>query len=306
MAVKTLAIEDFELFSRLAQQLSVAGVARERNVAASQVSRDLSRIEAACGLRLFHRSTHGLSLTAEGHVFFEHAQQICRDAEALADDLSVRSGRVSGLIRISVSAILAERVLAPSLSRLMAQHPDLRVALNITDRAVDMASEGVDVAVRGGLPVRDTLVAKLIGRHRRKLYAAPAYLKACGVPETIAALKAHRLISNSAVATLNQWHFQSDGQIVTLPVKGDIQADNTDAMLSLALAGVGIARINDVIATPYLASQQLVSVLEACSDPTVYDIHAITLAARHRAPKIRATVDWLQRCLREHRFLPGS
>lgn len=302
--MKGLAIEDFELFTRLAQQLSVAAVARERNAPASQVSRGLSRIEAACGLRLFHRSTHGLSLTAEGHVFHEHAQQIGRDAQALADDLDLRGDRIAGAIRLSASALLAERVLVPALPRLAQAHPDLRVTLNITDRLVDLATEGVDVAVRAGVPLRDTLVARLLGRHRRKLYAAPAYLQAHGEPRAVDDLRRHRLISNAAVATQNQWHFQCGGKALTLPVQGHVQADNTDAVFSLALAGLGVARLNDVMAAPFVAAGRLTLLLDEFSDPGTHDIHAIALAARQRSPKIRAVMDWLQRSLGDWGFRP--
>ena len=86
-----LALDDFHLFVRLAKLLSVAAVARERDEHPSRVSRTLSHMETQCGMRLFHRSTHGLSLTDEGRFFLEHAKAIARDANALADELAARA-----------------------------------------------------------------------------------------------------------------------------------------------------------------------------------------------------------------------
>jgi hypothetical protein len=120
-------LQDFYLFVRLAESLSIAAVARERNEHPSQVSRTLSKMEAECGLRLFHRSTHGLSLTDDGRIFLEHARTISQHASILADDLASRSNRVSGLVRISVACILAEYVVIPNLRELADHHPDLNV-----------------------------------------------------------------------------------------------------------------------------------------------------------------------------------
>lgn len=301
--MKDLSLADFELVARLADRLSVAAVARERNVPPSQVSRGLQRIEAACGQGLFHRSTHGLSLTAEGRLFAAHAQRITQDAEALADDFSQRSGRIAGTLRLSISTLLGEQVLLPALGGLADLHPALELSLNITDRLVDLASEGVDLAVRAGVPPRDTFVARRLGGHRRCLYAAPAYLGRHGTPADLAALAQHRLISNTAVARHNQWHFVDAGQPLTLPVLGRYQADSSAAVLALALAGLGIARLNDVVAAPHVARGALQPVLADLADPAVHEIHAVTLAARQRAPRIRAVMDWLQACFAGFGFL---
>ncbi|MEO8154403.1 MAG: LysR family transcriptional regulator [Rhizobacter sp.] len=294
--MKSLAIDDFELVIRLADSLSLAAVARERNGPSSQVSRALARIEATSGIRLFHRTTHGLSLTDEGSAFLEHAHRVVAAAQGLNEELASRTGSVSGSLRISVSAILAECVLMPALAHLAQTYPALHITLNITDQMVDMATSGVDVAIRAGIPPRDTCIATRLGGHRRKLYASRDYLRSHGMPATLEDLRGHRLISNSAVARQNQWHFLRDGQPLTLSVKGQTQADNTAAVLSLALCDMGIARLNDVVAAPLVAEGALVTVLDDIADPTVHEIHAVTLAARHSAARIRLTMKWLEGC----------
>jgi DNA-binding transcriptional LysR family regulator len=304
--MKTLAIADFKLVVQLSQQLSVAAVARERAVPPSQVSRALTRIETACGLRLFHRTTHGISLTAEGHTFVEHAQQILNDAHALSDHLAARTAGAAGAIKISVSSLLAERVLIPKLSELLATYPDLLVSLNITDRLVDMALEGIDIAIRAGVPPRDTFVARRLGGHTRQLYAAPSYLVGRSVSQTVADLSEHRLISNTAVPQHNQWQFAGGSEPRLLRVKGHTQADNSAAVLSLALAGLGIARLNSVIAQPLVERGALVVLMPEFSAPTIHEIHAVTLSSRNSAPKIRLTMRWLEDCFVAFREPPSE
>lgn len=294
--MKSLAIDDFELVIRLADNLSLAAVARERNGPSSQVSRALARVEATSGIRLFHRTTHGLSLTDEGSAFLEHAHRVVAAAQGLNEELAARAGNVSGSLRISVSAILGERVLMPALAQLAKTYPDLQLTLNITDQMVDMATAGIDVAIRAGIPPRNTCIANRLGGHRRRLYASRGYLRSHGVPATLEDLRAHRLISNAAVARQNQWHFLRDGEALTMSVKGQTQADNTAAVLSLALCGLGIARLNDVVAAPLVADGSLVAVLDDIADPTVHEIHAVTLAARHSPARIRLTMKWLEGC----------
>eukprot|EP01030_Chromulinospumella_sphaerica_P028658 gene28658-29019_t len=103
-----LNLDDFLLFAQVANAQSFSTVARERNVAPSYVSRRMARIEAACGLRLAHRTTHSLSLTEEGEVFLEHARRILEEFGQLQDGIGGRSKSISGVVRISVSQLLAE------------------------------------------------------------------------------------------------------------------------------------------------------------------------------------------------------
>ncbi|PQV53098.1 LysR family transcriptional regulator [Paraburkholderia sp. BL21I4N1] len=289
-------LQDFSLFVRLAESLSVAAVARERDEHPSQVSRALSRMEAECGLRLFHRSTHGLSLTDDGHLFLEHAKLISGNAARLADDLASRGDKVLGSVRISVPCILAEYVLIPNLRRLIERHADLGVSLHIADRPVDMSTEGIDIAIRAGILPRDTHVALKLGSHRRALYASPDYLAARGMPGSPGDLARHDLIANAAVTSHNQWPFDGDDAFATFPVAGRVLADNTSAIVSLAQAGLGIGRINKIIGDELVLQRKLTQVLADYEDTTEFDISAVTLAPRNRVPKIRVCLTFLSEC----------
>lgn len=299
-----LSLDDFSLFVEIATAGSLSSVARARQVVPSRISRALARIETECALRLVHRTTHGLSLTDDGALFLEHAQRVVDAHRQLQDELGSRSRSVSGRVRISVGQLLAEYVLIPRLARLRTTHPRLSIDLLIDDRLASMASEGIDIAVRAGIPPADTLIARPLGSHGRALYAAPLYLDRHGTPRTPQELDDHTLISNLAAPTHNRWVFAIEGQTVTRDVQGQIRANTSSAVVSLALAGAGIARINDLLAARFVEQGRLCAVLPEYVQPGEHPIYAAILAERERAPKIRATMDYLQGCFAN--FAQGS
>jgi DNA-binding transcriptional LysR family regulator len=294
--MKNLTLDDFLLFVEIATAQSLSVVARERDLPASHVSRALARIEAQCGLRLAHRTTHSLSLTDEGEVFLEYAQRFVSEHQQLSGSLGSRRRSVSGTVHISVSQLFADYLLIEQLPGLRTLHPDLTINLHIDDRLVSMAQEGIDIAVRAGVPPADTWVARPLGRHGRALYASPAYLKKHGTPRTPADLAAHSLVGNTAVASHNQWDFLVDGVRTALPVQGQIRVNSSAAVVALALAGAGIARINDVVGRQLVEQGRLKPVLARYGVPGEHLVYAAILAERYRAPKIRATMDYLQTC----------
>ena len=285
-----LSIDDFQLFARVAELRNLSAVAREREVPPSQVSRALARMEKQCGVRLVHRSTHGLSLTEEGDSLALHGTQVLLAAQALDADLDERRGEPSGLVRLALSPAMA-LLLMPALEPLLDQHPRLRLELAADDRLVDMAREGIDIAIRTGTPSSDGLVARAIGQHRRALFASPHYLARHGLPAHPDDLAQHRLIANSANPVLNRWPFVVEGQARELKVTGTLRTDNTGVVLAMALAGLGIARITRAVAAPHLAAGRLCRLLDAHTPNPVNPIYAVMLPERQRLPKVRVCVD---------------
>ncbi len=294
--LKHLTFDDFALFTEVAAAQSLSKVARDRQVAASLVSRHFARIEAHCQLRLAHRTTHSLSLTDDGEIFLEIAQRVTREHAQLQDSMGARRQSVNGTVRISVSQLFAQYVVMPRLAELRVLHPNLCVDLEIDDRIVNMAYKGIDIAVRSGVQPADTLIARNLGCHGRALYAAPGYLKKHGTPRKPDDLLSHSLITNTAVAAHNRWQFLAKGQAIIREVRGQVRVNSSAAVVSLALTGAGIGRINDVVGEQLVMQGQLVPVLARYSTPGQYPVYAAILAERHRAPKIRATVDFLALC----------
>lgn len=291
-----LQFDDVALFARIVELGTLSAAARERDAPVSQVTRALVRLEAACAARLLHRSTHGLSLTDEGTVFLAHARRLLETGAELQAELSGKTGGPAGWVRVGVSPVLAQAVIAPSLPALVQRHPRLQLDIAVDDRMSDMARDGIDVAIRTGGPQSDALVARQIGVLTRSLYAAPAYVAQHGLPRHPDELQRHRLIANTASPALNRWAWRERGSpIGEVLVQGHTRTDNTAVVVALAQSGAGIARIVDLVAQPLVDSGALVPVLPAQFSTTPVPMYAVMLQERHRLPKIRACIEhWAQ------------
>lgn len=301
-------LDDAALLLRIAELGSLSAAARERQWPPSQVSRSLARLEGQLGVRLVHRTTHGLSLTDEGDTFVRHARQLLATRDELAADLGAKRQGPSGWVRVGVSPAMAESIIAPSLAGLYQRHPDLHIDLSADDRMVDLAREGIDIALRTGAPHGENLVARQIGDYGRTLCASPAYLARHGLPRTLDDLTQHCLIASSVSPTLNQWPLArgtppppkataKDAAAPTWTVHGHTRSDNSSATLALVLHGVGLARLSDLIARTHLARGALVPLMTEVFDPQRVPVYAIMLPERHRLPKVRACIDWWQQWL---------
>lgn len=290
-------LDDLQLFVRIAELGTLSAAAREIHAPVSQVTRALARLETALGTRLMHRSTHGLSLTDEGDACLAQARRMLELRETLHAELAPRRTQARGWVRVGTSALMAQAVIAPSLPSLYARHPAVHIDLHTDDRVVDMAREGIDVALRTGDVHGDHLVARQVGLASRSLYAAPSYLARHGQPQHPEDLAQHHLIEVSHAPKMNVWP-RSDGQ-PSVQVQGATRVDQTAVMLSLVQQGVGISRVLDAAARPLVASGHLVPVLSGQFEQDAIPIYAVMLKERHRLPKVRACVahweEWLRR-----------
>ena len=290
-----LQLDDVALFVRIVAGGSLSAAARERDVPVSKITRALARLEAVCGARLLHRSTHGLSLTDEGDTFLAHARRLLDTSAELQADLTGRIGGPGGWVRVSVSGIISQAVIAPSLVSLYERYPQLQVDIIADDRMSDMAREGIDIAIRTGSPSSETVVAREIGWLTRGLYASPAYLARWGTPRHPDELPHHRLIGHSANPALNVWQADVGPSPARLQVQGHTRTDNSATTLALTAHGLGIARIVTLAAQPLVARSELVRVLPDYFTGLPVPMYAVILQERHHLPKIRACIDhWAQ------------
>lgn len=287
-----LAFDDLKLFARVAALGTLSAVARERDVPVSQVSRALARIEKTCGARLIHRSTHALALTAEGETFLDYCQRLGSTIESLEGEFADSAREPAGLVRVAASTVIAQYQLLPSLATLAERHAKLRVELEVSDRLVDMARDGIDIAIRTSSALPDTMIARRIGELGRALYASPLYAERHGLPAQPEDLHRHRLVANTAATQLNHWPFVVDGRAMKLSVDGFWRTNDTGLAANMVLQGLGIGRLATLVGAPLVQAGRLVPVLPAFSDPQPVPIYAVTASARQRLPKIRACLDF--------------
>lgn len=292
--MRNLQFDEMALYARVAELGSLSAVARERDVPVSLVSRTLSRLEKACGARLMHRSTHGLSLTDEGRTFLEYSRRALVTMEELEGAFAQRSGEPSGVVRVASSTVVAQYQLVPSLPGLAQRHPRLQVELEVGDRLLDMTRDGIDIAIRTAANLPDTVVARQIGTLGRALYAAPSYAQAHGLPRKPDELAGHALITNSASTMLNDWPFLVDGGPWVFPAQGRWRTNDTNMAATMVLQGLGIARLATLVGDPLVAEGALVAVLPEFVDLRPSPVYAVTGSTRHRLPKIKACLDYWQ------------
>jgi DNA-binding transcriptional LysR family regulator len=290
--MRDLQFDDMHLFARVAELGTLSAVARERDVPVSQVSRSLSRIEKICGAKLIHRSTHGLSLTAEGQTFRAYCDRMVATLDELEGEFAGKSREVSGMVRVATSTVVAQYRVVPSLAGLALRHPRLRIELEVGDRLTDMVREGIDIAIRTATHLPDTVIARQIGTLGRALYAAPSYAKSAGLPAQPEALREHRLITNTNVTMLNQWPFVVKGKATVFVAEGHWRTNDTNMAAAMVLQGLGIGRLATLVGDVLVQRELLVPVLEKFIDPQPVAVYAVTPGGRHRLPKIKACIDY--------------
>jgi len=193
---------------------------------------------------------------------------------------------------VAASTVVAQYQLVPSLQGLAQRHPRLQIELEVGDRLLDMAREGIDIAIRTASNLPDTVVARQVGTLGRALYAAPGYANSRGLPQRPEELAAHILITNSAVPMLNDWPFAIEGEPWVYPAQGQWRANDTNMAATMVLQGLGIGRLATLVGDVLVAQGLLVPVLPQFVDLRPVPVHAITAGTRHRLPKIKACLDY--------------
>ncbi|MEM6422046.1 MAG: LysR family transcriptional regulator [Pseudomonadota bacterium] len=288
-------LQELRIFVNVAQTGSFAGAARLLGVTTSAVSKAVQRLETGIGAKLLTRTTRSVQLTVEGERFLEGARRLLEDADALRAEFTDSLEAPRGRLVISAPAVfgrvwLTERVLA-----FMCRYQEVDVELMFEDRQVDMATEGVDVAIRiGRLGDGAQIVARKLFEDRVYTCAAPSYLERHGTPQTLEEIGQHRGIHYRVRNTglLFPFMFDDGGEVARLTLDPVLVGNSVDALRQAAEAGIGIAQLPSFIAVEALASGRLVEIMrDHRLDRFPYSI--IYLDRRLVAPRVRAFVDFL-------------
>ena len=271
-----------------------AATAQDGGHTASGLSRMVSRLEDALGVRLMHRTTRRLALTPEGERFLRHARSVLATLEEAQADLSASSGSLAGTVRVNCGSAFAHHRLAPSLPSFLAAHPKVRVEIAVSDRRIDLLDERADVAIRVGALDDSDLTAVQLGAVRRVVAASPAYLARRGIPIGPRDLLEHDCLLLSGFPRQAGWPMIEDGRAVPVAVSGPVVADTAETLLRLAEAGAGIVRLGDFLGAEALAAGRLVPILEGAHNDDPSPITALAPPGRIALPRVRAFVTFLK------------
>jgi DNA-binding transcriptional LysR family regulator len=282
---------EMNAFVRVVERGSFAAAATDLGLTPSALSKLITRMEDRLGVRLLTRTTRKLALTVEGELFVARSRDILASIEAAEAEVMAASERPRGHLRISVGTAVAKQILRPALPLFFERYPDITVELHVSDRQIDLVAEQVDVALRSGALGDSTLVARKVAEATRVICASPDYLRKHGAPRVPADLLRHNCLTLPGPAWA-QWPFHTHEGINRLAVAGSFTSDNADLLLDMAIAGLGIARLADFMVARAVQQDALVPLLEDSHVPESFPIHALTVPGRHRAPRIRAFIDF--------------
>ncbi|WP_165374809.1 LysR family transcriptional regulator [Sphingomonas montana] len=261
-----LDLADLAILIEAVQQGSLSAAGRRLGLTPLVASRRLAALEAEIGARLVHRTTRSLSLTPEGEAFLPHAEAIIAHVEDGRAAVSGGNAGAGGLLRVAASVPFGRKVLTPMLVRFLDAHPRVKVELLLSDRVVDIAAQGIDVAIRFGELRDSTLVARRLADNPRGLYAAPAYLARHAVPTGVAELRDHDCLTLPAV---RHWTFERTGKVVRQSVGGRFAADSVEALHQAGLQGLGVVQFSEWNVREDVAAGRLVEI--RLTDATVPD-----------------------------------
>jgi len=234
-------LEDLRLFCVVVRNRSFAETARELGISKAVVSKRIALLEAAVQERLFHRTTRNVSLTAQGEIVHQWAQRILEDVDLMGEAISREKAAPSGLLRICSSTGFGRSRLAPALSALARQYPQLEIQVELFDRPVDLVDEGFQLDIRVGQVREGNVIKRRIARNRRVLCAAPAYLERFGQPQSLEDLKAHHCIAiRERDQDFGRWELDGPEGRVAIRVSGPLSANNGEIVRQWAIDGHGI------------------------------------------------------------------
>lgn len=281
------------LFATVVERGSFSAAARTVGQTPSAVSKQIALLEDQVRYRLLNRTRTGISPTQEGQEFYEKCRAMAEkfnEAEALILNLD---GTPRGKLKVASSVAFGKSQLIPALPKFLADNPEVQVSLDLTDRDIDLQTDGFDVAICfAEMRKSPDIMIRRIMHSRRVLCAAPAYLEKWGMPKNFADLVEHNCLRVAGNSKRNAWSSEetSGGSVFT--AEGNFEGNSTDVVYRAALAGIGIARLPCYLVSQKFVSGELVHVMPDY-DPHGTDIAVMFAEKRNLAPKIRAFVDFL-------------
>ena len=287
-------IEALIAFSTVMDAGSFSAAAARLGQTPSGVSRTIARLEKHLGLTLLHRTTRCLQLTDEGSWFLERARALLADMANTEAEAAARRSQPAGLVRVNAATPALDHLLAPLVPAFLDAYPLVQLELTSGETVVDLIEERADLAIRIGNLPDSTLNARLLGRSRVRVLAAPGYLERHGIPAHVAELARHRLLGFSQPATLNTWPLAHAG-IEGYTIAPGVTASSGETVRHLALAGAGIASLSDFLTRADQAAGRLVPLLPEAALPWDQPVWAVFYKQGALAPRVAALVDFLAR-----------
>lgn len=278
-----VAVAEEEGFSRAARRLGISPPA---------VTRAVCTLERELGVKLLTRTTRQIRVTEAGSRYLEDARRILAEVAEAGEAAAGINAAPRGNLAVTAPALFGRMYVMPGLVDYLRRYPDMTVSALFVDRVVNLIDEGLDVGIRIGELPDSTMRAIRAGQVRRIVCAAPAYLKAHGIPRRPADLARHVVIAASGVSPRAEWKFSDAGKPAVVRIQPRLTVTSNDAAIAAALAGFGVTRLLSYQVTPHLAAGKLKIILGGFEPPPL-PIHVLHREGRQASAKVRAFVDMI-------------
>jgi LysR family transcriptional regulator, regulator for bpeEF and oprC len=282
-------------FVRIAEAGSFAAAADQMNIPRSTMSKLIKDLESHLRAKLIQRTTRSVSVTPEGAAYYERAVRVLGDLEEMNLAVGGMKTQPRGRVRVDIGSLLANLILIPALPAFKQQYPDIEVFLGVSDRPVDLVSEGVDCVIRGGALADTSLVARRLCELDYVTCASRSYIDTYGQPDHPSDLeKHHRVLSYFSSLTAKPFPFQfhRGNETFELDARSFVAANESTAHMTCLLGGLGIGQTFRFAAQPFLDDGQLVPVLPEWTRPR-HPLHIVYPPNRHLNAKLRVFLDWV-------------
>ena len=286
-------LDNIRTFVRVYELGSMSAAARDQRISAAVASARISQLEDHLTVRLFQRTTRQLSPTEQGQLFYPGACKILDAVEGAEAEISAVTDSPRGSLFVAAPLGLGRRLIAPHVPAFHAAFPEVTIRLRLSDRNLDLAAEGLDVAFFLGLPRDSTMRLRKIADCPRILCAAPGYIASHGLPQSPEALStdAHPCLNlRYPGAPEFQWPLQTAQGVSRFAVTGPYESDDGDVLTNWALGGHGIVLKPTFEVAEHLASGALVPVLPDMP-PVPVQLGCLYMHRRHQDPKTRLFID---------------
>jgi DNA-binding transcriptional LysR family regulator len=287
-----------ETFISVIETGSFSGGARRMKVGQPAVSKTIAQLESKLGVRLFVRTTRGLTPTEAGQRFYERAKSAIEAADDAELQARGEGAGLTGMLRVCAGITFARLHIVPAIPAFLAQHPGLRLDVVLDDRKVDLLEEGIDVALRmGGVREPGAMTARKIAENPRLVLGTPTYFAAAGVPATPADLRTHESVIYDQRVGGTDWEFKRGSAAVDVTVSGRLRISAAEGVRAAVLAHAGFAIASEWMFAPELKSGSIRAVLTEWTLPPI-GLWAVFPAGRLMSAKARTFVTFVEETLR--------
>lgn len=287
-------VSGMAVFVAVVEAGSLAAAARRTGLTPSAISKLVTRLEEGFGTRLLQRTTRSMTVTDAGQVFFDRSRATLEDLRAVEQEMASQSEGPRGRLRVTAPQLFGQTTVLPILLAFLKKAPAVSLDLELTDRAVDMVGERVDIAVRITAEPPPSFVARRVGDIGRVLCAAPGYLRAHGTPRVPSDLKNHSSLMLSGPGLADEWQLSGE----SLRRVPRLRLSSTLALREAVLAGLGIADLPRYLVQEELRTRRLVSVLDG-HDAAARGVFVIYSAGPLLPVRTREAAHHLTRALKQ-------